>query len=117
MSEHLPWINHLAAREAGVSLTGFAALPPAEQQEWIKFTLEGPSRLRDTIMIAEIRNMFQDFLTGSKTLTPVDEEWLDGVLEHPDAAWERRVAEVKKRRKAERIAAARALHDREQAGK
>lgn len=117
MSEHLPWINHLAAREAGVTLVAFAALPPAEQQEWIKFTLEGPSRLRDTIMIAEIRNMFRDFLARSKTFTPVDEEWIDGILEHPKAAWERRVADTKARRRAERIRAARELYDREQAGK
>ena len=117
MSEHLPWIHHLAAREAGKTLLEFEALPPAEQEQWRRFVLEGPSRLRDTLMIAQIRNMFHDFLAGSKTLTPVDEEWLDGVLEHPGDAWDRRVAEVKAKRKRDRIAAAKALYEREQAGK
>ena len=117
MSEHLPWINHLAAREAGLSLVEFSKLPPAEQSEWMRFTLKGPSRLRETILIAEIRNMFLDFLTGAKTLTPVDEPWLDGLLEHPEAAWERRVAEAKAKRRADRIASAKALYDREQSGK
>lgn len=110
-------MNHLAAREAGKGLVEFSALPPAEQQEWIRFTLYGPSRFRDTLLIAEIRNLFVDFLTRSKTLSPLDEEWLDGLLEHPKAAWERRVAEAKAKRRAERIAAAKALYDREQGGK
>ena len=113
MSEHLPWIEHLAAREAGVTLTEFAALPPAEQAEWRRFTLEGPSRLRDTLMIAEIRNLFIDFLTGAKTLTPVNEEWMDGILEHPQAAWQRRLDETKARRREAAIKRARALHERE----
>ena len=116
MADHLPWINHLAAREAGKGLVEFSQLPPAEQQEWIRFTLEGPSRLRDTLLIAEIRNLFLDFLPGAKTMTPLDEEWLDGLLEHPQAAWERRVAEAKAKRRAARIASARALYEREQAG-
>ena len=115
MSEHLPWVNHLAAREAGVGLIEFSQLAPAEQREWIRFTLLGPSRFRDTLMIAEIRNLFVDFLTRSKTLSPVDEEWLDGVLDHPEAAWERRVAETRAKRKAERVAASKALHERESA--
>ena len=113
MSEHLPWIYHLAAREAGVTLMEFNALPPAEQREWRRFVVEGPSRLRDTIMIAQIRNMFHDFLTRPKTLSPLDEEWLDGVLEHPGAAWDRRVAEAKRERREARIASARALYERE----
>ena len=116
MAEHLPWINHLAAREAGLSLVEFSNLPNAEQREWMRFTLEGPSRLRDTILIAEIRNMFMDFLTGAKTFTEVDEPWLDGLLEHPDAAWERRLAEAKAKRREARIASAKALYEREQAG-
>ena len=115
MAEHLPWINHLAAREAGCTLTEFAALPPAEQAEWRRFTLEGPSRLRDTLMIAEIRNLFVDFLTGEKTLTPVNEKWMDGILEHPDAAFQRRLDEAKARRREAAIQRARALHEREQA--
>ena len=115
MSAHLPWINHLAAREAGVTLMEFAALTPDEQAEWISFTLNGPSRLQDTLMIAEIRNLFRDFMTGSKTLTPVDDEWLDGILEHPDEAWERRVKAAKAKRRAERIASAQALRRREMA--
>lgn len=117
MSEHLPWIYHLAAREAGKTLLEFHALPPAEQEQWRRFVLQGPSRLRDTLMIAQIRNMFSDFLSGAKTLTPVDEEWLDGVLENPVEAWERRVAETKERRRQDRIKSARLLYEREQAGK
>ena len=98
-----------------MGLTAFAALPPAEQAEWVRFALEGPSRFRETLMVAEIRNLFRDFMTGAKTLSPVDEAWLDGILEHPDAAWERRVAAAKDRRRRDRIAAAKALYDREQA--
>lgn len=98
-----------------MGLVEFSKLTPLEQREWIKFTLYGPSRLRDTLLIAEIRNLFVDFLTRSKTLSPVDEEWLDGILEHPKAAWERRVADAKARRRAERIAAAKALYERERA--
>ena len=115
MPAHLPWINHLAAREAGKGLAEFADLPPGEQAEWIKFTLHGPSRLQETIMIAEIRNMMADFLTGSKTLSPVDESWLDGILDHPDAVWERRVADAKARRREQRLQAAKARYDRERA--
>lgn len=115
MADHLPWVFHLAAREAGVGLVEFSKLTNAEQREWVRFALEGPSRYRDTLMIAEIRNMLMDWLTGAKTLTPLDEAWIDGVLEHPDEAWERRLAEAKAKRRAERIAAARALHEREQA--
>lgn len=117
MSEHLPWIHHLAAREAGKSLIEFSRLPAAEQAEWRRFVLHGPSRLRETVMIAEIRNMFRDFLTRAKTLSHVDEEWLDGVLEHPGAAWDRRVEEAKARRRESRIAAAKARFEREQANK
>ena len=113
MSGHLPWINHLAAREAGRTLIEFAALPADEQAEWIRFTLHGPSRLRDTLMLAEIRNMIRDFMTGSKTLTPVDDDWIKGILEHPDEAWSRQLREAAAKRKASRIAAARALYDRE----
>ena len=98
-----------------MGLVEFSRLTNAEQREWMRFALEGPSRFRDTIMIAEIRNMFADFLSGAKTFTPVDEEWLDGVLDHPQAAWERRLAEAKAKRRAERIAAAKALYEREQA--
>ena len=115
MSDHLPWINHLAAREAGKGLVEFSQLPDAEQAEWVRFTLEGPSRLRDSIHIAQLRNMFRDFLSGAKKFTPVDEAWLDGVQEHPESAWESRVRETVARRKADRIKSARALHEREQA--
>ena len=113
MSGHLPWINHLAAREAGKTLIEFANLPPDEQAEWIRFTIQGPSRLRDTLMLAEIRNMCRDFLTGSKTLTPVDDDWIDGILEHPEEAWERRLRDAAAQRRASRIASARALYERE----
>ena len=115
MSEHLPWINHLAAREAGTTLTGFAALPAAEQEEWRRFALEGPSRFRDTLLIAQIRNLFIDFLTGAKRMSPVDEPWIDGVLEHPEEAWQRRLDEAKERRKADALKRARALRERETA--
>lgn len=113
MPEHLPWINHLAASEAGVTLVQFADLPPDEQREWKQFVLNGPSRLRDTLMIAQIRNLFLDFMTGSKTLTPVSEEWVDGVLEHPQAVVNRAVEDAKARKKAAAIQRARALHERE----
>ena len=114
MAEHLPWINHLAAREAGCTLMEFAALPAAEQAEWIRFTLDGPSRLRDTLMIAQIRNLFIDFLTAAKSMTPVNEEWADGILEHPSAAWERKVADVKARRREDALRRAAALREREE---
>ena len=113
MVEHLPWINHLAAREAGVTLIEFSHLPAAEQNEWVQFTLRGPSRLRDTLLVAEIRNLIRDFMTGSKTLTPVDESWIDGILEHPDDAWRKRVEAAKAARRESRIASARALYERE----
>ena len=116
MADHLPWINHLAAREAGCTLIEFAALPPAEQAEWIRFALDGPSRLRDTLMIAEIRNLALDYLTGRKTTSPIDGEWLDGILEHPQAAWERRLAQARAERRREAIARAQALYRRERAG-
>ena len=68
-------------------------------------------------MIAEIRNMFRDFLTGAKTLTPVDEAWIDGILEHPDEAWQRRLDAAKAKRRQARIDEARAIYDREREGK
>ena len=117
MSDHLPWVNHLAAREAGMGLMEFAALNPAEQNEWIRFTLKGPSGFRDTLNIAHIRSMVFGYLAGSKKIPGVDEDWLDGVMEHPDAAWERRVNDVKAKRKADRIAEAKALHAREWGGR
>ena len=113
MERHLPWINHLAAREVGLTLIQFAELPPDEQREWKQFVLRGPSRLRDTVMIAQIRNMFQDFMTGSKTLTPVDEEWIDGILQNPKDVLETVLAEARQERKAQLIRRARALHERE----
>ena len=113
MTDFLPWINHLAASEAGVTLVEFERLTPDEQAQWKAFVVMGPSRLRDTLMIAEIRNLFLDFLTSSKKLTPVDEEWLDGVLAHPAVAWERRVEATKRRRREDRIKAARELYERE----
>ena len=114
MSEHLPWINHLAASEAGVTLVEFAALTPDEQKEWKQFVLYGPSRLRDTLMIAQIRNLVLDFMTGSKTLTPVDEGWVDGLLEHPQEAVNRAVDEAKARKKKAIRERALALHESEQ---
>ena len=113
MSDHLPWINHLAAREAGVTLIEFFRLTTAERAEWRRFVLEGPSRFLETMMIARCENMIADYLTGAKKMSPVDAEWLDGVLEHPKAAWDRRVEEAKRSRRAARIAAARALYERE----
>ena len=114
MSDHLPWKYHVAAREAGLGLLEFNRLNPTEQNEWIRFALHGPSRFRDTLNIAHIRSLFVDFLTQSKTLHEVDEEWLDGLLEHPDDAWERRLQSAKEARKKQRIAAAADLREREQ---
>ena len=114
MAEHLPYINHLAAQEAGVTLGAFAELPDAEQQSWKQFVLEGPSRLRDTLMIAQIRNLFLDFMTGAKTLTPLDDEWMNGILENPQQAWNRKLEAAKAKKKADAVKRARALHEREQ---
>ena len=96
-----------------MGLLDFNALHPAEQSEWIRFALHGPSRFRDTLNIAHIRSLFVDFLTQSKNLREVDEEWLDGLLEHPEAAWERRVKAARARRRKDRIEAARELRERE----
>ena len=115
MADHLPFINHLAAQEAGVTLGGFAALPDAEQQEWFKFVLEGPSRFRQRLMVAEIRNMFRDFLTGSKTLTPLEEPWIDSVFEHPMAAHDRNMKNARKAKRDAAVKRAKALFEREQA--
>ena len=109
MSDHLPFIHHLAAREAGRTLKEFAALTEAEQQSWMKFALEGPSRFRDTLMIAQIRNMLGAFFGGVK----FDDSWLDAVFENPDAAHERKLASAKQSKKAEAVRRAKELHERE----
>ena len=114
MTDHLPFINHLAAREAGKSLAEFDALSEAEKQEWMKFALEGPSKFRETLMIAEIRNMFRDFLTGAKTLTPLDENWIDAVFEHPAATFERNIKAARKAKRDAAIKRAKERHEREQ---
>ena len=115
--DHLPWKYHLGAREAGVGLMEFHELPAAEQDEWIRFALHGPSKLRDSVNIAHIRSMIFDFLTGSKDIHGVDEEWLDGLLEHPDAALERRVEEARKKRRADSVAMTKALFEHENAAR
>ena len=126
MLEHLPWINHLAARELRMTLLEFnepgpdeggkGRLTEAEREEWRKFVLSGPSMLMDTLLFLEIRNVLEAQYTGAKTLDSPNERWIDGILEHPDAAWEKRMEDAKRLRRERKIASARALHEREQRG-
>ena len=109
----LPWLDAEAAKESRNGLLEFASITPDEQDYWRRYVLSGPSEFRRTVMIAEIRNLMIDFLTQSRTLTPVDEEWIDGMMGHPDEVWERRIESVKAARRKERLASARALRERE----
>lgn len=91
---HLPWINHLAAQEAGVSLKEFNELEPEIQQSWKDFVIRGPSRLRHLLMMTRLTNMCEAYMTGKATTSAQNREYLDGLISDPD--------EVAKEREKER---------------
>ena len=67
----------------------YAEVDVYDRMEIEGFMLEGPSPLRQTVLIGQIRNMLHSHFT-QKPVRSDSMEWLDGLLANPVAAQERR---------------------------
>lgn len=87
----------MCAYSLGMTLCEYADLPGEEQKEIESFMLNGPSPLRQIILIGEIKNMLESHFT-QKPVRSDAMPWLDGLLQNPAAIRERREERAKERR-------------------
>ena len=73
----------------GMTPSEYAKVDPFDRLVIEKFMLDGPSPLRQVILVGQIRNMLQSHFT-QKPVRSDSMQWLDGLLENPAAAQERR---------------------------
>ena len=109
---YLPQIHTLTALHLKLTPSDYAALPLEDRAELENAMLYGASPLRQVILIGQIKNMLASYFT-QKPVRSDALSWLDGLLDNPATAKEKREERQAEGRLNAHLAANRAARDAE----